>query len=145
MCTFSYFKKHMWLLSDWFVISKFFYIKRQELFFLFFFLTKENWVEWHCIRLLISFYDLFWSFLKRLPRNKSWKCRRTKSYQMKFMNINAFTINPIKIKRARWLHQTYGKRSLKKLTLMFFSAAKVNWLHSINSLSCNFETAVISC
>ena len=97
----------------------------------FFFLTKENWVKWHCIRLLISFYDLFWPFLKRLPWNKSWKCRGMKSYQMQFMNINAFTINPIKITRARWFYQTYGKRLLKKLTLMFFLAAKVNWLHSI--------------
>ena len=120
----------MTFLSDWLVISKTFDINCHVLFFLFF-LTKENWVEWRYIGLFIFFYDLFWPFLKRLPWNKSWKCRGMKSYQMKFMNVIAFTINPIKITRARWFYQTYGKRSLKKLTLMFFSAAKVNWLHSI--------------
>ena len=97
----------------------------------FFFLTKENWVEWQCVRLFISFYDLFWPFLKRFPWNKSWKCRGTKSYHLSnsVQEYQCTYDNPINITRARWLYQTYGKKSLKKLTLMFFSVAKVNQLH----------------
>ena len=123
----------MTFLSDWLVISKIFDINRHVLFFLlFFFFFDKRKLSWMTLHWIIHFFDdLFWPFLKRLPWNKSWKCRGMKSYQMQFMNINAFTINPIKITRARWFYQTYGKRSLKKWMLMFFSAAKVNWLHSV--------------
>ena len=113
-----------------------------------FFLTKENWVKWQCVRLFISFYDLFRPFLKRFPWNKSWKCRGTKSYHLSnsVQEYQCTYDKSYKNHKGKVTISNIWKKVVEKVNVnVFFSCKSKSTSLFIISSSCNFETAVISC